>query len=65
MDTLDEVVELGAAVQAAVIRGEVKDVVLLDVTSLSLSGAERRITISESSNLDTRDRRRVHQAGVT
>ncbi|WP_062434738.1 molecular chaperone DnaK [Herbidospora daliensis] len=32
----DEVVALGAAVQAAVIRGEVKDVVLLDVTPLSL-----------------------------
>jgi molecular chaperone DnaK len=32
----DEVVALGAAVQAAVIKGEVKDVVLLDVTPLSL-----------------------------
>ena len=32
----DEVVALGAAVQAAVIKGEMKDVVLLDVTPLSL-----------------------------
>ncbi|MDP9869957.1 MULTISPECIES: molecular chaperone DnaK [Streptosporangium] len=32
----DEVVALGAAVQAAVIKGEMQDVVLLDVTPLSL-----------------------------
>ncbi|WP_203949946.1 molecular chaperone DnaK [Planotetraspora thailandica] len=32
----DEVVALGAGVQAAIIKGEVKDVVLLDVTPLSL-----------------------------
>ena len=32
----DEVVDIGAAIQAGVLKGEVKDVLLLDVTPLSL-----------------------------
>src|SRR3977135_2399412 len=38
----DEVVAVGAAIQAAVIKGEVQDVLLLDVTPLSLAVATLR-----------------------
>jgi len=62
----DEVVAIGAAIQAGVLGGEVKDILLLDVTPLTLSvetlGGVATPLIKRNTTIPTRESQTPHQA---